>query len=184
MHVVVATYPQPIVTLEQAKAQLRVDFDDDDVLIQGHVAAATEALDGPDGHLRRSIGPQSLVATIEGFPRQPLRLRYPPITAVTRVAYVDPAGDQADVDPAAYRLRPDGSLLLAYGQAWPIARSRCDPVEVHYAAGYTNIPAVITQAILMITAELYANRGEAIAVDLVESPFIKKLLRNIRIPRG
>ena len=182
MHVVVSTPPEAVVTLDEAKVQLRVDFDDDDALIQGCVGAATALLDGPLGSLRRSIGRQTLTLTVEGFwgrwcGQPDLRLPYPPLVEVTEISYVDPDGADAIVDPAVYTLTKDGYVRLAHGKAWPSVRSRRDSVTVTYTAGFDPVPAPIRQAILMITADLYANRGEAVAVGLVESPLIGALLR-------
>ena len=60
MSATVVTPPAPIVTLEEAKAHLRVDHADEDALITAVVATATAWLDGPDGWLGRALGEQML----------------------------------------------------------------------------------------------------------------------------
>jgi uncharacterized phiE125 gp8 family phage protein len=47
------------ITLEEAKAQLRVDHEDEDLLIQHYVDAATAWLDGPAGILGRCLVTQN-----------------------------------------------------------------------------------------------------------------------------
>lgn len=175
MHVAVATPPSdPVVSTDDAKAHLKVDFDDDDDLIEGFVAAATALLDGPDGLLGRALSAQTLVATIEGFPGEPreildhlhrermrwhgLALRCLPIGVIESVSYIDPTGAPATVDASVYALTPDGRLRLAFDQAWPQARSRRDPVTITYTAGYETLPKPIRAAILLMVGDLYENR--------------------------
>lgn len=158
MKVVVVTPPPAIVTLAEAKAHCRVDFDDDDVLITAYVAAATAMLDGPEGWLQRALGVQVLKTTLRGFPAEPFVLPLPPVGSVNDVTYVAADGTVTEVDPEIYDLSADGELELAYGAAWPTPRDTRAPVEILYTAGYQVVPDTIRSAILIMTADLYANR--------------------------
>lgn len=150
--------PLKVVDLETAKAHLRVDFDDDDALIQGYVEAATGMLDGPDGWLGRSLGAQTLRLTLRGFPVGPFVLPLAPVTDVLSVKYQDAFSGELTIDPALYALSAAGALELAYGAQWPTLVDPAAPVIVEYQAGYETLPPRIRSAILIMTADLYANR--------------------------
>lgn len=184
MHVEVVTPPAEVVSVDEAKAHLRVDFEDDDDLIEGMVAAATGALDGPDGILNRALSEQVLRATLEGFPYEHHRAAWPsfshhhlrdhprglalrcePIRAVSAVTYIAADGSEQTVDPATYQLTADGRLRLAYGQCWPSPRACDDPVTVTYSAGYDALPKPLRAAILLMVGDLYENRDAQVISD-------------------
>jgi len=82
--VLVTPPAQPVITLAEAKAHLRVDIDAEDSLIEGMVAAATAHLDGWRGVLGRAIMPQAWRETHDGA--GPFALALPDVTAVTASA--------------------------------------------------------------------------------------------------
>ncbi len=158
MNVVVVTPPALVVSLAEAKAHCRVEHGDDDVLIQGYLAAAIAMLDGPDGWLQRALGEQVIKTTLRGFPCEPFVLPMAPVTSINDVTYVATDGTVTDVDPDLYDLSADGELELAYDANWPTPRDPRAPVEILYTAGYAVLPDTIRCAILLMTADLYRNR--------------------------
>lgn len=60
---------EPPVSLEEAKAHLRVDFGDDDLYVAGLIEAATAHLDGWSGILGRALVTQTWRQDLCGFPR-------------------------------------------------------------------------------------------------------------------
>lgn len=186
-HVAVVTPPSEVVSLVEAKAHLRVDHADEDILIEALVAAATARLDGPGGILNRALSTQVLRATIDGFPAEPLALRYEPIQSVDLVQYTDPDGDTLTVGASVYELTADGRLQLAYGQAWPSVRDPAEPVTIRYTAGYADLPKPLRAAILLMVGDLYAYRESivtgTIAAELPISVTVDRLIspyRNLR----
>lgn len=188
MHVAVITPPPAVVSLDEAKAHLRVDHSDEDMLIEGMVAAATAHLDGPDGVLNRALAAQVLEATIEGFPCEPLSLRCEPITSVNDVTYVDVDGVTRELDPDVYELTADGRLRLEHGQDWPATRSAADPVRILYTAGYPVLPPALRAAILLMTADLYANRESvvvgSVSFEIKSSLTVERLITPYRNRRA
>lgn len=173
MSVVVITPPgEPVVSIEDAKAHLRVDFDDDNDYIEGLVAAATGMLDGPAGWLGRALVTQTLEWRGDDFGNCDIRLPFPPIAEVLSVAYDDESGAEQTIPDTDYRLvgQPNmPRLALAYGASWPPVRWQSESVRVQYDAGYgsaEDVPAPIKQAILLMVGHWYANR-EAVTIGQI-----------------
>ncbi|MCA0025477.1 MULTISPECIES: head-tail connector protein [unclassified Mesorhizobium] len=168
MNIVVITPPAPVVTLEEAKAQLRVDFGDDDAFISGLIAAVQGNIDGPDGWLGRAIGVQTLEMRLPSFcgwdGSSCIPLRCPPVTAPVSVKYIDGDGVEQTFDSDSYRLVGDDMIAPAYSVSWPSARHDHDSVKIRYTAGYEQVPPPIKAAILLNVAHLYANR-EAVSLE-------------------
>lgn len=168
-----ATWP---VTLEEAKAHLRVDGGEDDTLIEGLIKAATGYFDGWTGVLGRCLVTQTWRQRFAGFD-QCLRLPMP----ATEVSEVTNGIDV--VDAGAYELLHDdrGSrVALRVGRTWPPAAGGHAPVAVTFRAGYgpaDAVPPALKVAILIMVAHLYDNRGGSNqggpppAIDVLIAPY-------------
>lgn len=179
MYVVVITPPEPVISLEEAKAHLRVDHSDEDALIIGMVAAATQHLASPHGWLGRSIGVQTLELRMWSFDEQcrgdPISLWFPPVTEVLSVTYVDSDGVDQTVDDTDWRIVGERYLAPVYQGQWPAARLDHDSVRIRYRAGYPEVvpdgggdpvrtvPEPIIEAILQHVGVFYENREEVAA---------------------
>lgn len=185
MKVVVITPPEPIVSLELAKAHLRVDDDDSDALIAVYIAAAQGAIDGPAGWLGRAIGVQTLELRLPDFfaenwrtpsgfiwedgawtdwevwPFDAITLPCPPLISVTSITYEDTAGVDQVLDPSGWKATDDG-LTPSFNDIWPAGRIEANAVRIRYIAGYAAPPPPIVGACLMAVAGLYANREDVI----------------------
>ena len=179
----------PVVSLAEAKVHLRVDHDDDDVLIEGLVRAATEHLDGWTGILGRCLVEQTWRQDFDGFTRE-LCLPLGPVIAVTSITWRNAAGNLATVPPSAYDLRTDagGRSLVRFDNdfTFPSGLHESRAVVVNYRAGYETIPAqegppVVTAkvtvpeplrvAILLLAGHWYQNREATIPAAINELPF-------------
>lgn len=184
--------PDPVVSLAQAKRQLRIDAadTDDDVLITDLVAVATASLDGPGGWLGRALGPQILeLRTAVPWGGDCIDLPCPPLLAVVAVTYADRSGAAQTMEPTSYALAGNG-LTLAAGQSWPATLDRPDALRVTYRAGYaptaeapprSTVPMPVQHAILMMVTDLYETRDAKMAANLVENPALRNLLGPYRI---
>ena len=194
MRVVVITPPSPVVTMEQAKAHLRVDGTDDDALIMAYVAAATGHIDGPDGWLGRAIGEQVLEAFVDHLGDVAVCLPYPPIVSVEAVRYLDTAGVLQTLAPDRYELIGN-SLVTGYRVAWPVTLDRREAARVRYRAGYAfepeadepvdAVPPAIRAAILLMVGDLWSQRETTAAQSAVVpmSTSVTNLLAPFRIWR-
>lgn len=166
------------VTLAEAKAQCRVDHDDENTLITALIGAAVSELDGWSGTLGRALVTQTWAQAFDGFP---LRLRLPmPAASVAGVSYVDADGETQTLAADQYVLRRDalGSFVEpAFDVNWPAVRSQSASVTVSFTCGAPaeNVDAAIKAALLLRIADLYANR-EAGGSALFENATIKTLL--------
>jgi uncharacterized phiE125 gp8 family phage protein len=168
------------VSLDEAKAHLRVDHGDDDALIQSLIDAATQHLDGPAGWLGRALIKQRLEMRLDFFihwhrdcSSGEIALPCPPLLGNVAMIYVDAAGAEQTLDPSVYSIvgsggRSTARLALAYGQSWPSPRYQREAVRIQFDAGYGEaraaVPAPIRQAILLHVGALYEQR-EAVTLS-------------------
>ncbi|WP_131194065.1 head-tail connector protein [Lichenihabitans psoromatis] len=185
MPVVVVTPPDPIISLAEAKKAIRVDYNDDDDLIEALIAAVTQAVDAPNGWLGRALGLQTLELRAAHFPGccwhghacfephfeqclfhtgQHVVLPFRPVRSIVSIKYLDLAGVLQTMDPTAYSLSDD-VLMPVFGTVWPAARLQPGAVQIQYTAGYPDgVPELITTALKLMLAPLYDTRGNTPAV--------------------
>ncbi|WP_420141759.1 head-tail connector protein [Sphingomonas sp.] len=162
MRVVVVDPPVPVVTWDDADKHLRLFGDDGERdYIEALIAAATAHIDGPGGWLGRAIGVQTLDAYLDNFDCGSIRLPYPPLIEVLEVEYIDANGVATLVPGTDYSLA-GVSLAPGYGLSWPTPRWQREAFRVRYRAGYTEVPAPIKAAILLMVGDLYQNRETSV----------------------
>lgn len=171
------TAPDPIVTLAEARAHLRVDDTAEDDLITRLVAAATQTVDGQDGWLNRCLGVQTWVASwdgciwpTDGSRAQAVWLPLPPLVSVDIVTIVDSVGDtQTLVADTDYRVLPAGTqpsaIVPPRGACWPELYDDIASLQITYTAGYPDgeLPNDIKAALLLIIGKLYEHREDVVS---------------------
>ncbi|TDW65355.1 putative phiE125 gp8 family phage protein [Novosphingobium sp. PhB55] len=188
MSAFVLTPPEPVVSVPDAKAHLRVLHADEDALIATYIAAATAHIDGPDGWLGRAIGIQTLEMRLPTFGNcGAITLPYPPAVDIESVAYVNALGDSVELASDQYELS-GGVLRPAWPTSFPVAAWRGaagETVRIRWKAGYADLPPAIQAAILLMVGDLYANR-ETAAVGSGSAPIpmsttVETLLSPLRV---
>lgn len=154
------------VMLDEVKKHLRVDFDDDDALINALIAAATDHLDGYTGLLGRALVTQTWRQDFRCFGDR-LALPLWPVAEIESVVYYDSANVEQTLSVDVYELLADARgacVALKPDQSWPSVYSRADAVRVTYIAGVAAeaVPPAIRAAIMLHVGHLYENR-EAVA---------------------
>lgn len=161
----------PAITLEEAKAHLRITFDDEDGVIADCIRAATERLDGRDGALGSCLITQVWKITLGRFQPEIL-IPLPPCQSVDAVTYLRPDGEAATINPADYQVAGIGSLdgailRLAPGKTWPAVLDAPEAVTITFTAGFGDspeaLPEPIRASIRMRAAHLYENRESVTA---------------------
>lgn len=155
------------VSLDEAKAHLRVDTTDEDALISRLIGAATSYLDGYTGILGRALITQTWRADFGYF--DDWRIPVGDVIALSSVTHYDAVNVQQTLATSVYQLLRDGLgpyLALKVSQSWPSYYSRDDAVSVTWTAGYgpaaSNVPEAIRHGILMMVADFYRNRESAV----------------------
>jgi len=171
-----------IITLTEAKAQVRDDGVAEDALIQTYISAAGAYLDGVDGVLGRALVTQVWELKLDAFPVNALRLPLPPLQVVNSVSYVDPAGaNQTVASFQTYFRNGIGFIRPDPGASWPATKVQENAVTVQFTAGYgaaAAVPASIRLAALMLIASAVKNREAEIAASMAApNPAIDRLLR-------
>jgi len=196
-HYKVTTAPttEPV-TLAEAKAHLRVDFTDDDTLIESLIGAATAAA---EEFTNRALMAQTITHVLPGFPsgdmfRNPfaaIRLFRSPFASLTSITYydaddaaqtLDVSGNDADVivvstaEPATI-----SPWITNMADGWPATNpDRPNAVTIVYAAGYANaaaVPKPIKQAMLLMIGAWYERREDSVqnlpkASEMLLMPFV------------
>lgn len=161
------------ITLDEAKAYLRVDGTEEDALICSLISAARQHA---EQWLRRALITQELRATLDvprtvtgplsgpvGRVNTALEIPRPPLQTVTAVEVETSPGTWTPLAPTDYVVDPDeepATIMLA-GGGWGGRR-----VRVTYTAGYgpdgTAVPAPIRQGMLLLIGDWYEHREQTI----------------------
>lgn len=157
------------VTLVEAKSHLRVDFDNDDAMIELYIAAATAHA---EAFLGRALVDQTWEATFDAFPDNELQIPMPPLIEVISVTYDDAAGDAQVLDVSGYVVddQSEPAWLVPPNETWPTIFDGINAVRVRFRAGYVDnqasptgdVPYDIKAAILLYVGTLYANREHVV----------------------
>lgn len=177
------------ISLDEAKAHLRVDLDEEDELVMACIAASRSYLETVCG---RSFVSQTWDYTIDNdwpcVDSEPvIELPRAPLVSVTSISYVD--SDGATQTLASNQYVVDGSETIgriypAYAVIWPTVRTQNRAITVRFVAGYgaaAAVPEAIKQAVLLLVGHFYAQRqpivlGQSVAeapmaVDSLIAPY-------------
>jgi uncharacterized phiE125 gp8 family phage protein len=179
------------VSLEEAKAHLRVNGAIDDAYIGALITAArTDA----ENRLQRSLTETTWRVTLDYFPEE-IMLPMPQALEVITVQYIDDAGNLQTADPLTYSLdsvREPAWIVPNYGEDWPATRDQINAVRVTYKAGYllggTNeqqraaVPAPIRQWMFLAIGRMYEFREASLQGQAVHDlQFADGLLDTYRV---
>lgn len=148
-------------SLEEARAHLRLETTDDDALLGVLVAAARGAV---EDHLGRTLVTQSWRLWRDAWPLGPeIPLPRPPLQAVIAVAVLGPDGQETPVPPAAYLVdrHADPGRLIMRSRIPPAPLREVNALRIDFAAGYGEaaaVPLPIRHAVRLLVAHWYERR--------------------------
>lgn len=132
-----AEYP---ITLDEAKAHLRVEHDGDNSLITSYIAGETAYAEELTG---RALAPQTWDYLRDAFPGesdpQTIEIPLAKVISVDGVFYQDEAGAEQELDAASYIADVDSTrarIALTPSGTWPTTYEGLNAVRVRLVAGY------------------------------------------------
>jgi len=148
----------PPVTLDEAKARLRVTYDTEDPVITAMIAAACDVVGEKACRVLAAETWQAADFSLSGA----VILPKSPVTALVSVTWLDAAEAVQTATLSDYSLvqTDDWSTVQPKaGKTWPTALAdRPDAVRVQFTAGYTTLPAALKEAVLLMVGHLFRNR--------------------------
>lgn len=149
------------ITLDQAKAHLRVVFDDEDDYISSLIVAARQMA---EGRTNRTITQRIREQAFSHWCS--MKLLKPPFVSLESVSYIDPDGNEQTLSEDDYIVsmrREPASVAISISQ--PSLASQDEAVIVRYTAGYPvgEVPAPIVQWMLLQIGSMYEHRESVIA---------------------
>lgn len=162
------------VSLEDAKAHLRVVHNSDDMMISSLIRAARENVEATTG---RALASADYLWSVEHWPTSRMRLPLLPVASVDSVTYLDPDGVRVEMDPAHYEFDDErASLGIPCWRRSVNVKFRADPGEV---------PASLKAAVLMLVADMYENaEASAVGPAFSENPTFQRLVFPWRVNLG
>lgn len=176
------------VSLDEAKAFLRITYDAEDALIARFLTAARERVEEETG---RALAEQSwrLSAELEearpAGPWRVLSLPRPPMRTLTSLRLVRADGASEVIGAQDLRFDEDAAeLRLRLSPAQMEARRAWRPLEVVYASGYgAETPDALRTAMLLMLASAYERRDSAGAPMAAAPPGYAALIAPFRLVR-
>lgn len=158
------------VQISAAKAFLRVDGADEDLLIMNLIAAAVDYLDGRTGVLGRCLVTQVWRYQSLQIPRR-FHFDMPGASAAT-VTFRDSDGIEQVLAPDAFELVETvrGSCLVVSGDAPVTAWHGPFIMDVTFGTTAEEVPPALVQAIQMLVAHWYANREAVVTGGVTPLP--------------
>lgn len=154
------------ITLEAAKAHLRVRSTDEDSLITSYIASTVDHI---ERFTNRVLANQLMEATWCGFPAFPEALFVPrnPVTEIVSLKYTDTDGEEVTISDFRWNEASSEVVYPAFRSAWPSAMDELGSVRLRFRAGYDEglAPGAVLLAVEQLLEHLYYNRGAA-GVDL------------------
>lgn len=148
------------ITVDDAKAQLRVVDSTDDALIGDLI---TEAREHVEAYCGTRLIPGSVTMTFGRF-EDLGRLTLAPVAGVTAIRYLDANGVEQTLDPSTYTLinvadDPLAPMIrLNFGKSWPSSMVASDAVRVDANVGYSVVPPPIIRAMKLLITQWYDYR--------------------------
>ena len=181
---VTAPGSEPI-TLDEAKAYLRVDDSTEDTLISALITAARRKFENDTLHY---LLPQTweLYLNRDEITTEPISINKSDITAISSVKYYDSSNTQQTLSTSDYQTAIQGKPSSIQIITMPTIYDRLEAMVIRFTLGYANagaVPEDIKLAIKLLLATWYENRQTVVTGTQVNDipmtyQFIMETYRN------
>lgn len=177
----------PVVTLTEVKAHLKLDTSADDTLITSLIASATDLA---EKYTKLDFITKTYKTYLREF-KDYIEIRKAPSVVISSVKYYDINGALQTLSNTTYALAVSSSFPILYAttnNSFPSVSSVIpQPIIIEYTCGYgataAYTPDAVKQALLIIIAYMYEDRGDTLTGNGVESDngmqSIPKLARHL-----
>jgi uncharacterized phiE125 gp8 family phage protein len=151
------------VTLSEIKAHARIEYADDDALLNGLISAAREWLESYTG---RSLLAQTWRLWLDVWPTTGVVLPKAPVQSISQVMLYAADNSSSVWNAAAYRLEQAAyppRLILNDGQSWPAYGRLRDGISISFISGYSaagTVPESLKLALKQLVTFWYEQRGD------------------------
>lgn len=154
---------EAVLSLADAKVQVRrLDDDDDDII----TALRDAAIDAVQQYTSKQLAPGTRVW--RGRFAEAIDLGIAPLVSVASISYLDASGASVALADGAWRIGLHGRLHAPVGGAWPETADGDGVVSVTFTVGYASgqIPKALISAVRLMLGHLYRHR-EAVVTGIV-----------------
>ncbi len=166
-------------TTAALKLHLKVDFDEDDDLIDQLILAATEFCQNFQNRIYVNASQTMVLDSWQTVIRPP----WSPLVSIDSITYVDTDGATQTLSSSLYRVdttNEPGRITAAYNTSYPSIRAVTNAITITYTAGYgaaADVPDDVKNAIKLLVGSWYEYREDATEMNLTTSPSgVKALL--------
>lgn len=164
------------VGLDEAKAHLRVDADDEDLLIQSLITSARLHIETLTG---RALMTQAWRMVLDALPEgRVLKIPLGPLQAVDALRVYEDEDVVAVIEPTAWLVETasvPARLVMRASAPWPRPGRPVGGIELDLTVGYgddpSDVPAPLRQSLLQLVAHWFDHRGPmGLGAGLVHIP--------------
>ena len=145
-----------VITVEQAKANLRITHDHQNDLLQSHIDTAVTVI---EDYTSRHIHNREIEIITNSFINH-FEFRYTPIFSSLTIEYYDENQQKQTLDASLYDVstNQEGNSILIYKEpiSLPMLDDKLDSVSIKYTSGYgDSVPSPFKTFVLLLVAKLY-----------------------------
>ena len=165
----------PALSLDEAKAFLRILDNDDDTLIASIIDTVTD-------HTQKILNRQLPTATYELYDSDLItKLPLNPVKGIASIEFMDASGDYVTLEPTSYYLYERNGIGCINYSIVPDLIQHEKAVKITFVCGYGTIPEPIKHYMKIMISTLFEHREEYV-IGTIVSKFDKRYALSLLDP--